>query len=203
MEIQPARPEMAPAASALIYLTMGKMADYTLGAGDARRARRMLASLFRAENNRFCHRLTDVALVSGRVVGLILSYPTSRKVALELATAADLLRFGGLPYFLDVVYRTLPLAFVKEWDGAACFIAHLAVSPDYRRRGIGCALLATVEGRARARGHRALALTVEVNSPALAFYRHLGFRITGNVMIPSLRRRLGYEGFYRLCKELA
>ncbi len=199
--IQPALPQMAPVASALVYLTMGKMADYLLGADSARKARRLLAALFRSPVNRFSYRLSDVAVVSGRVVGLILSYPTRLKAIIELPTAADLIRFGGLLHFLRIVHRSLPFIPAKESEGEAWFISNLAVSPEYQGQGIGRRLLETIAARARAQGLRALALTVDVeNERAISFYRRLGFRITGTATFPTLHRKLGYRGFHRMTR---
>src|SRR6266540_3894129 len=45
---------------------------------------------------------------------------------------------------------------VNEKDKEAGHISHLAVAPDYQRKGIGRLLLKAVEERARARGFRAL-----------------------------------------------
>lgn len=68
----------------------------------------------------------------------------------------------------------------------------VAVSPQYRRRGVGSALTAAAEAEARKRGFDRLRITVSVdNAAAQALYRRLGYddsgmpprRVQGTVMI--------------------
>jgi ribosomal-protein-alanine N-acetyltransferase len=64
----------------------------------------------------------------------------------------------------------------------------LAVLPDYRRHGIGLALLEALGGRALECGARRILLEVSVaNAPALGLYRRVGFVADG-------RRTAYYSG---------
>lgn len=57
---------------------------------------------------------------------------------------------------------------------------HLYVARPWRGRGLGRALLAAVEARAREAGARCLWLeTQNTNYPAVQFYQRLGFRLCG------------------------
>ena len=57
---------------------------------------------------------------------------------------------------------------------------NVAVHPDFRRRGIGEALVKAVETELRARGSRCLTLEVRTsNAPAIALYEKLGFSQVG------------------------
>ena len=61
----------------------------------------------------------------------------------------------------------------------------IAVSPEYRRCGIGGQLLKAVEGEARARGAIRAFLEVRVsNLPAMALYEKCGYK--------AIRRRVKY-----------
>jgi len=65
--------------------------------------------------------------------------------------------------------------------GEAGRIGGMWVEPDWRRRGVGGALLQAVFGWARERGFRRLGLWAPAGSPAaLALYRQAGFRETGH-----------------------
>lgn len=68
----------------------------------------------------------------------------------------------------------------------------LAVEPEWRRRGVGTALLAALSGAARARGVRALSLSVEPDNPAVRLYERAGFRRVG-VVEGALTMRLDVE----------
>ena len=68
-----------------------------------------------------------------------------------------------------------------------CYIANIAVFPEYRRRGIGDKLLSFAEGRARESGCSFISLEVRVsNSGAIALYEKHGYEIQGQ-----------RKGFYR------
>lgn len=57
---------------------------------------------------------------------------------------------------------------------------NVAVHPDFRRRGIGEALVKALETELRARGSRCLTLEVRTsNAPAIALYEKLGFSQVG------------------------
>ena len=57
---------------------------------------------------------------------------------------------------------------------------NVAVHPDFRRRGIGEALVKALETELRARGSHCLTLEVRAsNAPAIALYEKLGFSQVG------------------------
>jgi GNAT superfamily N-acetyltransferase len=60
-------------------------------------------------------------------------------------------------------------------------VGKVLVHRSARRRGLGGALMAAAEARARADGRWLLILTTEAGSPADAFYRSLGWRELGTM----------------------
>ncbi|HAG80142.1 MAG TPA: GNAT family N-acetyltransferase [Cyanobacteria bacterium UBA12227] len=63
----------------------------------------------------------------------------------------------------------------------------LYVMPDYRRQGIGSALMRYAENWARARGDRQIGLQVfQANQPALDLYQHLGYQVQSFWMVKPL-----------------
>jgi ribosomal-protein-alanine N-acetyltransferase len=67
-------------------------------------------------------------------------------------------------------------------------VVSMAVAPDWRRRGLGCRLLADALAAAATHGVRRVTLEVAAdNAPAQALYRRLGFAAVG-------RRRAYYGG---------
>ena len=90
-------------------------------------------------------------------------------IALETGNrvgAAWLRRFGGsAPGYGFVDEQTPELS--------------ISVVPSRRRHGVGQELLEALLERARAEGHAAVSLSVEKDSPAVAFYERNGFERVG------------------------
>lgn len=201
--IGPASPDMAPVAATLIYMTLGKMADYLFGADDPRRAQDLLARLFRLGFNRFSYRFTGVAAPDGEVSGLLISYSGPVMRTLDVPMALELKRQTGLQGFARFMGRVLPLARIKEAEDDEYFISNVAVLPESQGRGIGRQLLAWAERRAREQGFGKLALSVDVeNERARALYTRTGFEVVHTARVEALQRRFGYAGFHRMVKVL-
>ena len=139
--LQPATPDVAPVASALIYLTMGKMADYLFGSDNAQNAQGLLKRLFRKKSNRFSYQFTEVATLSGEVTGLVIAYSGRLVKALELPMVLHLIHAGGVLGFIRFVKRAFPMFGVKEVENDEYFISNIAVLPAYQGRDLGKCLL--------------------------------------------------------------
>lgn len=75
------------------------------------------------------------------------------------------------------------------YDGHRGWVYYVAVSPDHRRRGIGAALMRSVEDALEERGCPKLNLQVRSpNRGAAEFYQRLGYRVEDRV---SMGKRLG------------
>ena len=116
---------------------------------------------------------------------------------------SDLLAEPGLAVYIAEWGRPGDAGVVAELDGqrvgAAWYrrfsdVAHgygflesaipelaIAVDPLHRGRGVGTSLLAALVARARAEGHAALSLSVEIDNPALRLYENAGFTRVGQV----------------------
>ena len=202
--LQPATPDMAPVASALLYLTMGKMADYLFGADNPQNAQELLERLFRAKSNRFSYQFTEVATLSGEVTGLVIAYSGRLLKSLELPMALHLIQASGVLGFIRFMKRAFPLFGVKEAENDAYFISNLAVLPAYQGQGLGKYLLSQVEKTAREQGFNKISLTVDVeNERAFSLYTRTGFNVIETVEIESLQKHIGYSGFHRMAKVLS
>ncbi|MGL4620158.1 GNAT family N-acetyltransferase [Chroococcidiopsis sp.] len=70
------------------------------------------------------------------------------------------------------------------------YIFLLYVKPEYRRRGIGKALMRYLEDWARTKGDRQIGLQVfQSNTPALDLYHKLGYQIQSHWMIKRLEEQ--------------
>jgi ribosomal protein S18 acetylase RimI-like enzyme len=64
------------------------------------------------------------------------------------------------------------------WDGRRAYIYHLAVDPDWRRRGVAGRLLDELEQRFRAKGALKAKLQILVgNDVSMAFFAARGYRL--------------------------
>lgn len=202
--LQPATPDMALVASALIYLTMGKMADYLFGSDNAQNAQGILTHLFHEKSNRFSFQYTQVATLSGDVTGMTIAYSGRLMKSLELPTALSLIRARGVLGFVRFVKRAFPLFGVKEAENDEYFISNIAVVPAYQGQGIGKYMLSQIEKTARKQGLNKISLSVDVkNERAFSLYSKTGFNVIKTIEIKSLQKRLGHCEFHRMVKVLA
>ncbi|MDO9546324.1 MAG: N-acetyltransferase [Pelolinea sp.] len=204
LDLQPATPDMAPVASALIYLTMGKMADYLFGLGNAQNAQKLLTHLFRRKSNRFSYQFTKVPALSNEVVGLVISYSGRLMKSLEFPTAVNLVQERGVIEFNKFIKRALPLWGVKEAENDEYFISNIAVLPAYQGQGIGKFLLYHTEETASKQGFKKISLTVDVkNEHAFRLYKKLGYKVIETIHIDSVPGKMEAGGFHRMVKILA
>ena len=75
----------------------------------------------------------------------------------------------------DVGYAVVTQSFSVESGGRDGFIDEVWLEPEVRGRGLGCRLLAMIEGEARALGLNRLYLEVEHHNRAIRLYRRAGF----------------------------
>lgn len=124
--------------------------------------------------------LTLVAETEKAVGGMLLGYSAREAAERAPATRCAMRRFLGLRYYLRlarlaVVHRAL--ASVADDD---YLVAHVAVEPALRGRGVGGELMCVAAGRARQRDCRRVVLDVrENNLAAIGFYEKLGFGVVG------------------------
>jgi ribosomal protein S18 acetylase RimI-like enzyme len=79
-------------------------------------------------------------------------------------------------------------AVMAGFDGVRGWIYHLAVAPEFRRRGVATKLVRTAESALRRRGCPKVNLQVRAgNHQVIAFYRSLGYEVEDHV---SMGRRL-------------
>ncbi len=87
---------------------------------------------------------------------------------------------------------TIVGAVIAGFDGVRGWIYHLAVAPEFRRRGLGTRLVRAAEDGLRAMGCPKVNLQVRAtNHEVIAFYQSLGYALEERV---SMGRRFGGTG---------
>lgn len=182
---------------------MGRFGDMLFGSGDQQRSLDALGRFFAHPQNRFSYRQAHIAEAQGRVAGLLLAFPGRQIGQLEKTLAGPAIEFFGLSGALRLALRSLPLLFVKETATDEFYVAHLAVSPQFHRQGIGQMLMAHAERLAPDCGLRKISLTVDIdNLAAHRLYLKLGYRVVSIRRAPWLRRWLLSTGYQRMVKIL-
>lgn len=114
----------------------------------------------------FSYRNTVVAHVEGKIAGMLLSYRLPKPTAEELAE---------LPHMPELLR---PLVELEHRVIGSFYINALAVYEPYRRCGIGSALLAIAETRARTAGCERLSVQVFAeNLEAFRLYQRCGYSV--------------------------
>lgn len=202
MTIRPARLEDAPAAAFLLAETMGGFGTALFGLGERSRELRMLERLLCMKRSRLSHAYVHIEELEGKPAGLLLSYPGRDSLRRMLPLGWQLPLVYGLGGFLRLVTVALHMPLKTEVKSDEYLIAHLAVHPDFRRRGVGRSLMLYAESLARRSRLGKCALEVELgNLPARALYTSLGYQSVERVdlsHIPSL----GTPGYERMVKTL-
>jgi len=188
-------------AAHLLYMTMETIADFLFGSQGA--ALEGLSRLFAHPRNRFSYAFAQMAEAKGVGIGLLVAAPMDVFSTMAFSTAKALFALLGPRRALDFMWRSLHLLGVPEGKRGEYYVAHLAVLPEYRRQGVGEALLAWGEQQARRQGMRIVSLTVEIgHEDVRAFYEKRGYVVLSRHETPRLYRRIGYPGVYRLAKFL-
>jgi ribosomal protein S18 acetylase RimI-like enzyme len=201
--LRQATPDLAPVAARLLYLTLGPLAGYWMGADDERVAHMILRGMFGAGENLFSYQYATFAEADGEVAGLELSYPARMMKALEAPTLLRYLVAAGPATALRMIWRSYPLQSITEAAPGEYFLAHLGVLPQFEGRGLGRQLLEWAEDRGRSAGLGKITLTVDAdNERAMRLYERAGFSVTGTITLESLSRRFGYRGYHHMSKDL-
>ena len=80
-------------------------------------------------------------------------------------------------FIVAEVAGTVVGAAIGSFDGRRGFVYHLAVDPDYQKKGIGRAIMEMIGDRLRELGAlRLLLLVDEDNTKAVEFYAHIGMQ---------------------------
>ena len=200
--VRPARP--GDPAAALLYESAAPY--YDAYAGDAARARALIAAIYPRRAHAASYEICRVAEVGGVVAGVLAGFPVHegdrlarRFVTLTLARLPPW-HWWRLLSHLRAAGRVSPRPPANSW-----YVDALAVDAAWRRRGIAKALLADAERAAAEAGLGGVSLdTGLANAPARALYEACGFATREVRRAPDARveRAIGGPGFVGYFKEL-
>lgn len=173
------------------------------GLGEKERAIKALGDFFGKPANRFSYKYTFVACDSGKPAGLLLVFPGSRLQRANLALAAQFFSVYRFREIVDIVKKAIHMHDEEQADKDEFYIGNLAVSPKFRRRGIGQKLLDFSQKQAIENGFKKLALSVEShNLGAITLYKKFGFSIVKEYLRSEQRQKTGDPGSYKMAKVI-
>lgn len=201
LTIRTANPDDAELVARLIQLSMGVLADYIFG-GVRKPMDEILGGLYKFGGNRYGWTRTDIAEWDGESVGMIISFPGRETLSRNLATGFGLLKLCNFLDVLRLALRASSMGGGLETKRDEYYIANLAVLPQYQGRGIGSALLAHAEGKAKKAGIQKCSLIVDTEKPAARrLYEYRGYQVVYTKTFVGVIED-PHAGYYRLVKDL-
>jgi ribosomal protein S18 acetylase RimI-like enzyme len=196
--VRPARADEAAVLAPLLYEVNPALHDRF--AGGRERALRLIVEAFEHPGHSGSAEVVRVAEVEGRPAGVLACFPDWEGRSRGRADVKLGLRARPL------LRRPLLLAFVYRMQRAippspreALYVDALATAPEFRRQGVGRALLAAAEEEARRLGLVRICLETEAaNRRARRLYESCGF-----VLMAEGRRVRGIPRFVSYARDLA
>jgi ribosomal protein S18 acetylase RimI-like enzyme len=203
VNILPAGIEHAVEAGELLYATMGSFADAALGMGDHDLCLNALRALFIRPNNRFSLDRAHMIRKDGQVAGLLLAFPGHEIHSRNLYFILQGVKVYGFRDYLRLILNYFQVFAAKETENDEFYIAHLAVSPEFRRSGFAKMMLACADQAARDANLKKVSLLVEIgNDAAIELYQQAGFVTTHTLETPGLEKKFHSPGYHRMVKTI-
>lgn len=176
-----AAPEDAPQVVPLIHSSGPAAFDYVFAVSGYGDAQAFLRQAFVDGAGEFGWRNHVVAEMDGAVVAVGAGFGGATKWPFTLAAARQILGHYHWRHAAGVIARGLRVeSVIPPPTGAMHYLAHLAVSPSWRGRGFGSALVDHLLDTARSLAQGPVILDVATTNPdAQRLYQRLGFEVTG------------------------
>lgn len=202
VRLQPATTDNPELAAELIYETDPHIFGYMHGY-DRALARRHLGRQWQQPAGLFSHKHATVAVHEGCMVGLLIGFAQSvRMAAVEpfLQCALASMNDEELEYMTN--WRALGGPFlIPAVPPDGYYLQNLATIPEARGRGIGEQLLRHAFELAGAADCRSVHLDLFADNPAIRLYRRFGMEVMVETRVPPLAAR-GVPAHYRMIKML-
>ena len=180
--------------AALVYGTGHYMPPYLFGGSDEAIPR--IAGLSALEDNTFSHRHTLAFYEAGKPRGILIGYDPSKISAKK--EAKDYSKVFSPTDFAFLGLKAIPFRIVLMMGTSGFYIQNLSVQKEYRKKGIGGALVESAVKKACDAGLKSMALDVAIsNKNARIFYEARVFKVEKTRKMPMT----GF-GSYRMKRKL-
>ncbi len=203
LDFRPAEPSDADLAGQLLFDTFPEIATHIIGLGDESRGREVLENIFPVEGHRLSYEHAIVALDDDQPVGMSIAFPASELLELDIQLGKVVLREYDFGEKLSVIFRSLPVIFIREAVGDEYLLSNIAVRESYRGKGIGSRILSHIEEKAEKNEFHRIALLVSIeNEAAQRFYEDHGYEVKAvHLESEDGGSQLGH-GYKRMVKNL-
>lgn len=164
----------------LIYSSGPAAFEYVFKVSEELDAQRFLRYAFVRKGSEFSYDNHDLVCLDEEKVGTISTYSGKDIGGFTRKAMQYILQYYGVLKGIGVLYRGLKLEqIIAPPKGNTHYLAHVAVDPQYRGRGIGTAMMndKIVEGVRMGRHTASLDVSIE-NPRAQALYENLGFEVS-------------------------
>jgi GNAT superfamily N-acetyltransferase len=204
MELRQASTADTSFATSMLAATMGDFGVHILGLGSREKMLSVIAAFFCQPGNRFSHDATQIAMEGGELAGLLLSFRGGEMNRRTVRLARPAFDAHGVFGISRMIWRAITMGEGVECRQDEYYIAHLAVHPNFRRKGIGRFLLDRAEEQMHVLKMQKLSLIVDQeNEPAVTLYHSYGFEIMKSQSLPALQGHSGLHGYHRMVKTIS
>jgi ribosomal protein S18 acetylase RimI-like enzyme len=160
-----------------LMLTAGKLLPVMYG----RKTAQMLHFLFLQPDNIYSYENTHFAEYDGQVAGALLGYTVENSMMQQKRTRELMIAFLKFNFVWIIGKIKKVHNYFGEADDDSYYISHIATDLQFRKKGVGQALISTSVKEARCAGKKKIVLDVLAeNMNAIGVYEKFGFRQEGN-----------------------
>jgi ribosomal protein S18 acetylase RimI-like enzyme len=172
LSFRPAKSMDATFAGRMLFDSFPRKATFILGLGDVKRAKEVLTKLFPLTDHRLSFNHAHIAMIQGRNVGIMITFPGGEIGRLNRKLYRLILSQYTFRGKIALFQRGLPMVFIKECASDEYFLSNIVVKAQARGKGLGSRMLGMVEEQARQAGYKKVSLRVAIdNLDAKRFYQ--------------------------------
>jgi ribosomal protein S18 acetylase RimI-like enzyme len=175
MIIRNAKPEDKLTAASLIMEAIDDLAKIFTGFDNEESIKKEMENLFSENNNRFSHEYCTVIEINGEVAASVITYPASLMKELN-ETVIKKLKKRFVNDEKSFLYYSEKIRNSREAFDDEYYIDNLAVSTEFRGKGLSKILITAAEKKGIEEGYKKISIIAEIhNEKAFDIYKHLGY----------------------------
>lgn len=175
MIIRNAKPEDKLTAASLIMEAIDDLAKIFTGFDNEESIKKEMENLFSENNNRFSHEYCTVIEINGEVAASVITYPASLMKELN-ETVIKKLKKRFVNDEKSFLYYSEKIRNSREAFDDEYYIDNLAVSTEFRGKGLSKILITAAEKKGIEEGYEKISIIAEIhNEKAFNIYKHLGY----------------------------